>query len=486
MRTRRAAAFAAALPLALFPALLVASPSVAATVPETVVDAPASVVSVDGTSTERGFVITSTGVVRAVTVTVDFLKTDGWCEVPDSGYPYHEETGFWLRSPSGTTVPLVNYATYTATTTSRVAITFDDSAASLVSYGQAPVSGTFRPAGALAAFNGENAAGAWQLTVGDSAGADPLCYYGATLTVSASAPPTLPAATLATGVVGAAYTGALPTVAGATGYAIVDAADLPPGVTFDGATGAFGGIPTANGSYPFEATVTDADGTSTATAFTIAVDEGASLVGASTADAALGVPFSYAPTVGFGRPAATLSLVGTLPAGLGFDAVTGAITGTPNGTMGDYAVEIHADNGVGSGAMLPVTISVDHGAVAALTVTPGATPVAQGGHLDFVVVAEDAFGNSFDVTGEYTLSSSVASDVVSGSRVSFPHASPHTITAIHTATGVTGSVTVQVRPAALAATGADGDANLSTTLAAALAVLLGAGLLVLGRRSRRA
>lgn len=108
-----------------------------------------------------------------------------------------------------------------------------------------------------------------------------------------------------------------------------------------------------------------------------------------------------------------------------------------------------------------------------LTLTPSATLVAQGGALTFSVTGADALGNDVgDISSQITLSSDVASDVVTGLSVAFPHASPHTITA--TGLGLSATVVVEVIPT-LAATGVQPEALLWVGL---LPLLLGFELIL--------
>lgn len=100
-----------------------------------------------------------------------------------------------------------------------------------------------------------------------------------------------------------------------------------------------------------------------------------------------------------------------------------------------------------SGATLEATfdITVAPGALDVLAISPSDSTVDQGGSLEFTVTGADAYGNAVDASAA-TLSSSVDTDVIAGHTVTFPHASPHTITA--TLGGVTASTTVEVTPTA--------------------------------------
>ncbi len=134
-----------------------------------------------------------------------------------------------------------------------------------------------------------------------------------------------------------------------------------------------------------------------------------------------------------------------LPPGLELVAATGEITGVPT-ARGDYSFAVAATGPGGASAPATFTISIGIGAVHALSISPAAAAVDQGGSLEFAVAAFDIEGNAVDVAGEYALSSSVATDRIIGDRVAFPHASRHTITATHLPTGLTASSTVEVRP----------------------------------------
>jgi hypothetical protein len=121
------------------------------------------------------------------------------------------------------------------------------------------------------------------------------------------------------------------------------------------------------------------------------------------------------------------------------------------------------------------------GPLVSLAITPSATTVDQGGSLTFAVSGADAWGKPVDVTSA-TLTSSVASDVVDGLSVTFPTASPHTVTA--SLAGITASVTVQVAPAATVAAGASDSPGLAETgFEGATVGIIGGALLLAGLAS---
>ncbi|HEY0187596.1 MAG TPA: glycoside hydrolase family 97 catalytic domain-containing protein [Cellulomonas sp.] len=84
-----------------------------------------------------------------------------------------------------------------------------------------------------------------------------------------------------------------------------------------------------------------------------------------------------------------------------------------------------------------------------LATVGGVSSVDQGGTVQFTVTGYDDEGNALDGTGGLVvLTSDMATDVVDGLSVSFPHASPHVITAtVLGSSSVTSSVAIEVIPA---------------------------------------
>jgi subtilisin-like proprotein convertase family protein len=95
-------------------------------------------------------------------------------------YPTLPDLYVHLRGPDGTDVVLINRDVRGNNMASTV---FDDGAATSIRSGSAPYTGTFRPDGALSAFNGKDARGTWQLIIEDRGGNGGLLHYY-TLTIT--------------------------------------------------------------------------------------------------------------------------------------------------------------------------------------------------------------------------------------------------------------------------------------------------------------
>src|SRR5690606_14905300 len=89
----------------------------------------------------------------------------------------------------------------------------------------------------------------------------------------------LPLATLPNGLVGGAYpTQQLPAVTGGTSPYTYSLDGLPPALTFDAQTREIKGTPLTGGTYTLRLTVTDNNGVSTSTDYTLLVNIGAPVV----------------------------------------------------------------------------------------------------------------------------------------------------------------------------------------------------------------
>lgn len=131
----------------------------------------------------------SSSVVKKVKVSITWRKQAGGFQ-NDCGTgntltdPYHNETQFRIKSPSGKIITLVNTGTYGGYSNPTVTTVFEDGA-SPINFYSPPVSGTFAPTQPLSGFIGENASGTWTLLPFDDYWRDPLCVSGFSITFTA-------------------------------------------------------------------------------------------------------------------------------------------------------------------------------------------------------------------------------------------------------------------------------------------------------------
>ncbi|HIQ28596.1 MAG TPA: hypothetical protein EYH42_08875, partial [Sulfurovum sp.] len=131
--------------------------------------------------------------ITQVTISITWLKTDGSCTSPSTGFAYHNETNFRINGPTGNE-RLIRPNTYSGgVNIGNVTTLFDQTVATNPS--GTPSSGTFNPNnGNLNNYIGDNPVGNWNLSAGDNAGADPLCVHS--YTVNITVPDPLPALSL--------------------------------------------------------------------------------------------------------------------------------------------------------------------------------------------------------------------------------------------------------------------------------------------------
>lgn len=180
----------------------------------------------------------------------------------------------------------------------------------------------------------------------DSKGCTAETPFSLTVTPALS----LPAATLPTGTVGTIYpTQTLPAATGGTGPFTYVATNLPPGLEFDPATRQISKTPTLAGTYPVHVTVTDANGNTKTTDYTIVVRDPLALPAATLANGTVGITYPTqaipAATGGIG-PFVYSAPPASLPPGLIFNPTTREITGTPT-LAGAYSIPVTVTDGDG-------------------------------------------------------------------------------------------------------------------------------------------
>jgi hypothetical protein len=170
-------------------------------------------------------------------------------------------------------------------------------------------------------------------------------------------PPVVDAATLPTGVVGAAYAHPLEATGGDGTYvwAVVEGS-LPPGLSLD-ASGMISGTPTAADTSRFTVEAASGDRQSAVAELSIVVFDALDVVTDSLRDAVVGTAYADTLEAAGGDGVHTWSLDGdALPAGLALDP-SGAITGTPV-APGSTVITVRATTGDGQTATANLTLGV--------------------------------------------------------------------------------------------------------------------------------
>ncbi|MET1055318.1 MAG: putative Ig domain-containing protein [Pedobacter sp.] len=274
-----------------------------------------------------------------------------------------------------------------------------------------PAGLTISPAGLITGTPTGAGSVTFSLMVTDSFG----CSTVSSFTLNVTPALVLPAATLPTGTVGTAYTPTLlPAPSGGTTPYTYTAANMPPGLAVNPATGEITGTPTLSGTFTFPVTLTDADGNTVNTSFTIVVRDPLALPPATLSDGTAGrvYPTQIIPSATGGSGVYTYSAT-SLPAGLVFNPATREITGTPT-QSGTFSFPVTVNDNEGRSASANYTIVVKDPLVLAGITLPNGTvgvnypvqtiPAASGGTGPYTYAAANVPpGLTFDpVTREIT------------------------------------------------------------------------------------
>ncbi|MBI5029327.1 MAG: putative Ig domain-containing protein [Chloroflexi bacterium] len=139
---------------------------------------------------------------------------------------------------------------------------------------------------------------------------------------------------------------------------------LPTGITFvdnGNGTATLSGTPSAGTGGVYAITIGASNGVGVAASqnLTLTVNQVPAITSASTTTFTVGSLGSFTVTK-TGYPAPTLSLSGTLPSGVTFNASTGTLSGTPAaGTGGSYPLTLTASNGILPNATHSFTLNVN-------------------------------------------------------------------------------------------------------------------------------
>ena len=306
----------------------------------------------------------------------------------------------------------------------------------------------------------------------------------ATLTFTITAPlPAITSAATATGTTGTAFSYTATASNSPTSFT---ATGLPAGLSINSSSGAITGTPTIAGSYSVTLGATNATGTGTA-ALALTINPPTPVItSAATTTGVAGSAFS-SYTITANNSPVSYNATG-LPAGLGINTTTGAITGTPT-TAGTSTVALSATNAGGTGTEnltftvnnpKPVITSATTASGTQGTAFPGYTITASNTPLSFSATGLPA-GLSVNATtgaisgtptsvGSYAVTIGATNPTGTGTATLTLTVSPPVpvVTSLLSAVGVTGSsfsysTTASNSPTSYSASGLPAGLSVSTT-----------------------
>jgi Putative Ig domain len=211
---------------------------------------------------------------------------------------------------------------------------------------------------------------------------------------------TITTTTLPAGRVQLAYSATVAASGGVTPYTWT-AAGLPTGLSINSSTGAISGTPTNSGTFPVNVSVSDSSGQNTATTLSLQIIPLLTITTTSLPQGTAAVGYSAAVVATGGVTPYTFTATG-LPAGLGINSSTGAISGTPT-SSGTSSVTLRVTDSGGSlaqSAQASYSVTINPPPVPPLQIT---TPTLSGGTVGQIYSAVigatgGSGGYSFSVT----------------------------------------------------------------------------------------
>jgi len=237
-------------------------------------------------------------------------------------------------------------------------------------------------------FVGGPASGEWSLFVWDDISADSGTISLWSLEIETGPAHVAPQITSAANVAGTVGSPLVHEVT-TSGYPVptitIDENELPDGLTFDGAE--ISGTPTTPGEFAITVTASNGTDPDATQELVISIDQSPAITSATSAQAAVGTPFSHTFTAN-GSPAPTLAYTDvTLPDGVSLDGDT--ISGTPTET-GDFEVTATAANGVDPDAVQTFELTVVAGPAApVITLADGQAQVTNIEPIEFTITFDE-------------------------------------------------------------------------------------------------
>ena len=169
---------------------------------------------------------------------------------------------------------------------------------------------------------------------------------------------------------------------------------LPTGVSMNSTTGVLSGEPTQSGVFHVTMVAHNGIFADDTQPFTLTVNDATAITSADTTTFTTGSAGSFTVTA-TGYPAPSFSESGTLPAGVSFNSTTGVLSGTPTAS-GSFSITMGANNGIGSDATQPFTLTVND---APAITSADTTTFTKGSAGSFTVTATGYPAPSFSESG---------------------------------------------------------------------------------------
>ena len=244
--------------------------------------------------------------------------------------------------------------------------------------------------------------------------------------------------------VGSAITTLTPANTGGVSTSWVIGPSLPPGLSFNGTTGAISGTPLSTSpatTYTISADNAGGLGTTTVTISCINPTPPVISYTPSTNTYVVGTAISSLTPANTGGPSTSWSIATPLPAGLSFDTTTGIISGTPTAVSATTTYSITATNSAGTGSTT-VTLTVNPSAPS-ISYTPSTNTYSVGAAITPLTPTNTGgTPTSYSISSALPagLSFSTTTGVISGTPTATSPSTNYTITA----NNATGSATTIV------------------------------------------
>ncbi|MFI5159897.1 MAG: putative Ig domain-containing protein [Sphingobacteriales bacterium] len=248
--------------------------------------------------------------------------------------------------------------------------------------------------------------------------------------------------------VGSAITTLTPANTGGVTTNWVIGPSLPPGLSFNGITGAISGTPLSTSPVTtYTISADNAGGLSTTTVTISCINPTPPVISytPSTNTYTVGTAISSLTPANTGGPATSWSIGTALPAGLSFDTTTGIISGTPTAVTATATYTITATNSAGTGSTT-VTLTVNPSGPI-ISYTPSTNAFSVGSTITSLTPTNTGgTPTSYSISSALPagLSFSTTTGVISGTPTATSASTIYTITATNGTGSTTTTVTISV------------------------------------------